>query len=173
MKLSKFSMKNSFKIVFLFASLFLITSCGSSAEATPDINISNDDVNEVASQLYCPICENVPLDVCPSTACADWRELIRKLMSEGRSDAEIKQYFADQYGWKVLSMPPRVGFNWLLYVLPPIIIIGGGTLVALSIRKKHGLPIDDVSSEHKKKNDVMDHFIDIIEKDLKENDHAD
>lgn len=93
-------------------------------------------------------------------------------MTEGKSDAEIQQYFAEQYGWKALSMPPRVGFNWVLYVLPPIIIIGGGLLVATSIQKKRSQPINNVTPRHDKTNTELTDFIDIIEKDLEEKDHA-
>ena len=38
---------------------------------------SADDVNRVARQLYCPVCQNIPLDVCPTDACAKWRDTIR------------------------------------------------------------------------------------------------
>ena len=30
---------------------------------------TDDDVNAVAKQLYCPVCENTPIDVCPTQAC--------------------------------------------------------------------------------------------------------
>ena len=39
--------------------------------------ITDDEVNAVAKDVYCPVCESTPLDVCPTAACADWRELIR------------------------------------------------------------------------------------------------
>ena len=165
-------MKNSLRLLTLLFSVFLLSSCVSSPDAAYDINVSDDEVNKIASQLYCPICENVPLDVCPSTACADWRELIRKLMVEGKSEAEIKQYFAEQYGWKTLSMPPRVGFNWVLYVLPPVIIIGGGLFVAMSVQKKHYQQTNQIKPKQEKSNDDVVDFIDIIEKDLEEEDHA-
>ena len=42
--------------------------------ATPalaqDAPVTDDEVNEVARDLYCPVCENTPLDVCPTQACA-------------------------------------------------------------------------------------------------------
>ena len=40
---------------------------------------TDDEVNAIAKRLYCPVCENVPLDVCPTQACAQWRELIPNL----------------------------------------------------------------------------------------------
>ena len=90
-------------------------------EATP----SDDEVNAIAHQLYCPVCENTPLDVCPTTACHQWRELIRQMLAEGKTEAEIKQYFVDYYGARVLSEPPRSGIYWLVYVVPPVAFLAG------------------------------------------------
>ena len=86
---------------------------------------SDDDVNAVAKQLYCPVCENIPLDVCGTQACAQWRELIREKLADGWSDDEIKNYFVAQYGDRVLAEPPRRGLNWLVYIVPPIAFLAG------------------------------------------------
>ena len=48
---------------------------------------SDDEVNAIAKQLFCPVCENTPLDVCPTQACAQWRELIREKLAAGWSEA--------------------------------------------------------------------------------------
>ena len=81
----------------------------SAQDSTP----TDDDVNAIAKQLYCPVCENTPLDVCPTEACRQWRELIRQMLAEGKTEQEIKDYFVANYGARVLSEPPRAGFNWL------------------------------------------------------------
>lgn len=84
---------------------------------------SDDAVNTVARQLYCPVCENISLDVCPTQACAQWRNLIRQKLEEGWTDQQIKDYFTAQYGDKVLAEPPHRGLNWLVYTLPPIFFL--------------------------------------------------
>ena len=86
---------------------------------------TDDAVNAIAKQLYCPVCENIPLDVCGTQACAQWRDLIREKLSQGWTEAEIKQYFVDQYGDRVLATPPARGLNWLVYVIPPLAILAG------------------------------------------------
>ncbi len=96
---------------------------------------SDDQVNAVARQLYCPVCENIPLDVCPTTACSRWRDLIRSKLADGWNTQQIKDYFAAQYGDRVLSVPPRRGLNWALYVLPPVLILGGAAAVYLVLRR--------------------------------------
>ncbi len=101
------------------------TALAQQAAPTP----SDDQVNAVASQLYCPVCENIPLDVCPTTACAQWRDLIRQKIAAGWSTTQIKDYFVQQYGDRVLAEPPRQGINWLVYIIPPLgILLGGGIL---------------------------------------------
>jgi len=92
-------------------------------------------VNAIAQQLYCPVCENTPLDVCPTEACRQWRELIRLQLSQGMTEAEIKQYFVDNYGARVLAEPPRTGLNWLVYILPPAIILLGSFILFRSFRE--------------------------------------
>ena len=86
---------------------------------------SDDEINAVARQLYCPVCENIPLDVCPTQACAEWRDLIRMKLAEGWNSDQIRTYFVEQYGDRVLATPPPTGFNWLAYIIPPIAIALG------------------------------------------------
>lgn len=86
---------------------------------------TDDEVNRVAKQLYCPVCESTPLDACPTEACRQWRDLIRTMLAEGKSDSEIKQYFVEHYGARVLAEPP----NRLVAYLVPAIAILLGTLL--------------------------------------------
>jgi cytochrome c-type biogenesis protein CcmH len=95
---------------------------------------SDDDVNAIAKQLYCPVCENIPLDVCGTQACAQWRELIREKLSQGWTEAQIKQYFVDQYGDRVLAAPPARGLNWLVYLVPPLVILLGVFILYKALR---------------------------------------
>jgi cytochrome c-type biogenesis protein CcmH len=99
----------------------LVVGLVSAQQPTP----SDDQVNAIARQLYCPVCENIPLDVCPTTACAQWRELIRQKLVEGKTEQQIKDYFVEQYGARVLGTPPAKGINWLVYVVPPVAILAG------------------------------------------------
>ena len=86
---------------------------------------SDNDVNRVARQLYCPVCQNVPLDVCPTDACAEWRADIRDRLAAGWSDQQIMDYFVAKYGERVLSNPSTHGLNLLIWLVPPIVVAGG------------------------------------------------
>lgn len=109
---------------FLFAVLILALLV--LPAAAQDDAVTDDEVNEVARDVYCPVCENTPLDVCQTKACADWRELIRTKLAEGQSREQIFDYFARQYGDGVLANPPRRGVSLIfLWVLPVVLILLG------------------------------------------------
>ncbi len=134
-------MKNKYPILLvafclIYSASFLPIVTVLAQQPTP----SDDQVNAIARQLYCPVCENTPLDVCPTTACHQWRELIRQMLGEGKTPEEIKQYFVDYYGARVLSEPPTTGINWLVYVVPPIAFIAGATLLFLAFRTWKKMP---------------------------------
>jgi cytochrome c-type biogenesis protein CcmH len=125
------------KYLILLASFFLLIATSIfpiggvlAQQPTP----SDDEVNAIARELFCPICENTPLDVCPTQACHDWRELIRQMLAQGQTPNEIRQYFVDHYGARVLSEPPLAGLNWLVYVVPPVAFLIGVFLLFRAFR---------------------------------------
>ena len=126
------TLRNTQYAILLFLLLATLLVIPASAQGTNPP--TDDEVNAVAKQLYCPVCENTPLDVCPTQACAQWRDLIRLMLSQGKSEEEIKQYFVDNYGARVLNEPPRTGLNWLAYIVPPVAILAGGFFVFRAMR---------------------------------------
>jgi cytochrome c-type biogenesis protein CcmH len=102
-------------------------------EEPPPNEPTDDEVNAIAEQLFCPVCENVPLDVCGTQACADWRDEIRQMLAEGRSEAEIKAYFTERYGRRVLATPERSGIDILLWVLPVVGFVAGAIVLGLFV----------------------------------------
>ncbi len=119
-------------LALVFAALtgFFFAQSARAQDSTP----SDDEVNAVAKQLYCPVCENTPLDVCPTEACRQWRELIRQMLAEGKGEQEIKDYFVENYGARVLAEPPRKGIAWLVYLVPPILILAGVVVLFSAFR---------------------------------------
>ena len=81
--------------------------------------ITRNEVNEVASELYCPLCSGVRLDACELQACEQMREEIALQLANGADKASIKASFLTQYGPQVLGEPPRNSLlNWLAWILP-------------------------------------------------------
>ena len=97
--------------------------------------VTDDQVNAVAEKLNCPVCENVPLDVCETQACVQWRDLIRQKLAAGEKPEQIIAYFRATYGDRVLQSPPREGFTGLVWVLPFIGLIVGVAILVFVLRK--------------------------------------
>jgi len=113
-----------YALLLSLLSSLIIAGAAFAQEQTP-LPPSDDDVNKIAQQMYCPVCENIPLDVCETKACEQWRELIREKLAAGWDEDRIKEYFVLQYGDRVLAEPPRRGLNWLVYILPPVFFLAG------------------------------------------------
>lgn len=118
-------------LLFVCLPLFFPAEAARAQGDTP----SDDDVNRVAKRLYCPVCENVPLDECTTEACQQWKDLIRQQLSEEWTEKEILAYFVAQYGDKVLGEPPRRGLNWVLYLIPPVVILTGLLLLINRLKR--------------------------------------
>ena len=121
-------------IFVVISSAVLIPSLNTFAQRATPLPVSDNQVNAIAKQLYCPVCENTPLDVCPTQACAEWRELIRDKLAEGWNETQIKAYFVEQFGDRVLAEPPARGLNWLVYVIPPLAFLAGAFLIYRAFR---------------------------------------
>lgn len=96
--------------------------------------ISNDDVNVIARELWCPLCNNVRLDTCELKACDQMKDVIRIKLAQGEGLQTIQEYFLVQYGPQVLGAPPTSGFNLMAWVLPVVVLLGGALYLALRLR---------------------------------------
>lgn len=96
--------------------------------------VTANDVNDVARQLWCPLCSGVRLDACELKACAQMKDVIGEKLAEGEDASSIKNYFVAQYGPQVLGEPPMEGFNWLAWVLPVLALVAGGLFVGSRVR---------------------------------------
>lgn len=93
--------------------------------------VTADEVNEVARQIWCPLCSGVRLDSCELKACEQMRQEIAIKLEAGEDAEAIKAYFLEQYGPQTLGEPPREGFNWLAWILPVVAVAGGAIFLAV------------------------------------------
>lgn len=122
---------------YIFAFLLIVFAAGffAGGVAAQGEEPSDDEVNAIAKNLYCPVCASVPLDVCPTLACQQWRQLIFDKLAAGWSEQQIYDYFVEQYGDRVLASPPARGLNWLIYVVPPLGLLAGAVFLGRLLRR--------------------------------------
>ncbi len=104
--------------------IVLISAMGVYAQGT----VTQDDVDEITSQMFCPVCENEPLDVCYNPTCIQWKREIRELLAEGNTAEEIITSFVDRYGQHVVGVPQDPFLRALSFGAPIV-----GTIIALII----------------------------------------
>jgi cytochrome c-type biogenesis protein CcmH len=123
-------------------------------------------VNAVAKKLNCPVCENVPLDVCETQACAQWRDLIRQKLATGEKPEQVIAYFRDTYGDRVLQEPPRSGFTALIWILPFVGLVAGVAILVVVLRRMTARSVAvDATTEA---SPVADEYRQRLERELEE-----
>lgn len=131
-------MKNIPRILIAFGLLTVLVLLAQGAAATASAQQPTPNVDaqvlSIAKNLYCPVCTGVPLDVCDTQACLQWRALIREKLLAGENEAQIRQYFITQYGDRVLGAPPPEGFNLSAYILPVLALLIGAVVIFLTTR---------------------------------------
>ena len=119
-------MKRTVMFGLLAVWLFLLVGL-TPAWAQQPVVVSDDQINEVAKELYCPLCTGLRLDYCELKVCDGMKDVIRQKLSTGESKEQIKAYFVEQYGEVVLGVPSKKGFNLLAWVFPfAALAVAGG-----------------------------------------------
>ena len=131
----------------------------------PDSEVSDNDVNRVAHELFCPTCESLPVDVCPTEVCSDWRAEIRRQLEDGATDQEVLDYFAVRYGTGVLANPPAQGLGNFFWIGPILVVLLGLFIFGRQMQK---LQADSTEKANPATNPVStgDSYRDRIEKEL-------
>lgn len=107
-----------------------------SAERTaPNAAALDQRTREVAAELRCPVCQGESIQESPSELAQEMKAVVREQLAAGRSPDEVKAYFVARYGEWILLRPTTSGVNALLYVLPPLALLGGVVLVVLIARR--------------------------------------
>lgn len=98
-----------------------------------DSDVTADDVNEIAGKLYCPVCENIPLDTCGTAACEDWRYEIQLQLEDGLSEQEIIDDFVVRFGDRVVGVPQDPLLRTMSLLTPVILVLAGLVIAGLTL----------------------------------------
>ena len=98
-------------------------------------------VNDVAAQLYCPLCQGLTVDVCELQVCDDMRQTISQKLAAGESPEQIQSYFVEQYGQKVVAKPSTEGFHLTAWVMPFLFLLAALAAVVAWLRSRSAPPV--------------------------------
>ncbi len=101
--------------------------------------------DQIIEEVRCLKCQNQSIKDSNAFLAADLRREIRRLLEEGKSDADIYDFLVTRYGEFALYRPRASGKTLVLWLAPAIfLVLGAGVLIRV-LRRRTTLPIDDDS----------------------------
>jgi cytochrome c-type biogenesis protein CcmH len=91
----------------------------------------DQQTQEIASLLRCPVCQGMSVADSPSTVAQDMKREVREKLAQGYTQEQILAYFQQSYGDFVL-LKPRNPWVWIL----PIVILLIGAVVVVATAKR-------------------------------------
>lgn len=86
----------------------------------------------LSREIRCMVCQNQSIDDSDAPLARDLRVLVRERIGKGDSDAQVLDFLVARYGEFVLLKPRFELHTLLLWLVPPLVLGGGG--IALWVR---------------------------------------
>jgi cytochrome c-type biogenesis protein CcmH len=97
----------------------------------------------ISSHVRCLVCQNQTIKDSNAFLAGDLRREIRRLLEEGKTDAEVYDFLVARYGDFVLYSPRKSGKTLVLWIAPFLLIAVGGLVALKVVRGRMTLAIDD------------------------------
>ncbi|WP_027572029.1 cytochrome c-type biogenesis protein [Bradyrhizobium sp. WSM1743] len=91
---------------------------------------------ELSRELRCMVCQNQSIDDSDAPLARDLRLLVRERIAAGDSNAQVLDFLVARYGEFVLLKPRFERQTFLLWLLAPLLLVGGGLALWLQIRRR-------------------------------------
>ena len=126
---------------FLFALAILAAIGSSPARAVLPDEVMSDPAREararhLSQELRCMVCQNQSIDDSEAPLARDLRLLVRERIASGDSDAQVIDFLVARYGEFVLLKPRLERQTLLLWLVPPLVLFGGGLVLWLQARRR-------------------------------------
>jgi cytochrome c-type biogenesis protein CcmH len=99
-------------------------------------------------ELMCPTCKTT-LDQSDAPAARRIKALVRRRVADCAPEQQIKDELVAQFGPSVLAAPPRQGFHWLAWLLPPVgLLVAAAVISVLVWRWSRARPAESVAGSN-------------------------
>ncbi|ADD27607.1 cytochrome c-type biogenesis protein CcmH [Meiothermus ruber] len=129
--------------------LLLALALAQPSPNTPPPDFS-PEVFEIARELRCPVCQGESAAESNAGIAVEMRRIIAEQLAQGKSRAEIREFFVQRYGDWILYEPPARGLTLWVWLSP---LVGLGLLgfglwrYLAGVRARAQLTASDVSEE--------------------------
>ena len=89
---------------------------------------------EIEKELMCQCGCTMVVDICECDTAKQIRTRITELIDQGQDKDQIIASFVNQYGEKMLSSPPKKGFNLVAWIVPFAAIAAGAAALFFILR---------------------------------------
>ncbi|MGB1239225.1 MAG: cytochrome c-type biogenesis protein [Pseudomonadales bacterium] len=122
----------------LFCLLMFASSVNAAIEAYEfDTPTQRERFQTLSEELRCPKCQNQNLADSNSPIAKDLREQLYRMIGEGQSDAQVKEFMVARYGDFVLYKPEVNAVTYLLWYGPyALLILGFVVVIAIAWKRK-------------------------------------
>ncbi len=103
---------------------------------------------KITSEVRCLVCQNQTIKDSNAFLADDLRREIRRMLTEGMTDAEIYDFLVVRYGDFVLYRPRMSGKTLVLWIAPFLLIVAGGLVAFKVVRGRMAMTIDDDSDSN-------------------------
>ena len=119
----------------------MLLVCLSPAFAVQPDEIMSDPAKEsrardLSRELRCMVCQNQSIDDSEAPLARDLRLLVRERIAAGDSDGQVMDFLVARYGEFVLLKPLVKSHTLLLWLLPPLALVGGGLALWMHNRRR-------------------------------------
>lgn len=140
----------------VFTILLMVTA----AMAVEPNEILDDPVmearaREISKGLRCLVCQNESIDDSNAELARDLRVLVRERLVAGDTDQQAKAFIVDRYGEYVLLKPVFHMGNALLWLAGPILLLTGGLISGVFIRRRSSQVAEGLSADEQARLDAL------------------
>jgi cytochrome c-type biogenesis protein CcmH len=90
----------------------------------------------ITKELRCLVCQNETIADSNASLAVDLRREVHKMIADGKTDDEIKDFMLARYGDFVLYKPRMTGKNFVLWAAPVLLLLFGVFAAVRFIRKR-------------------------------------
>ena len=94
----------------------------------------------LSQELRCLVCQNQSIDESNADLAHDLRVLLRQRLTAGDTDRQVLDYVVARYGVFVLLDPPFLRATYLLWLVPPLLVLGAGIFVVVRAQRRRPDP---------------------------------
>lgn len=140
--------------------LATVCACGL-AQAKEAAPLADDEAVEkrlivISEELRCLVCQNESLAGSRADLAQDLRREVRKLIKEGKSDQEVRDFLVSRYGDFVLYRPPVKPTTWLLWI-GPFVLMAAGLVALIAYLRRRSREVKDtaLSDEERRRAEAL------------------